>query len=73
MTDSTDSTMSIVDRLQEDCAEAYQAVKFLADVLGYWEMAADDPRQAQITKLLDNLLAASEGAPRPHHDLLPFG
>lgn len=62
-----------IDRLREDCAQAYQAVGFLADRLGYWDMAENDPRQAQITKLLDNLLAASEGNARPHDDLLPFG
>jgi len=62
-----------IDRLREDCAEAYQAVGFLANCLGYWEMAADDPRQAQITKLMDNLSAAAESDERPHADLLPFG
>ena len=60
-------------RLREDAAQAYQAVGLLADKLGYWEMAAEDPRQVQVTKLLDNLAAAGEGEPRPHTDLLPFG
>ena len=55
------------------CAEAYQAVGFLAHVLGYWDMAADDPRQHQLTKLLDNLVAAANEEPIPHADLLPFG
>lgn len=55
------------------CGEAYQAVGFLVDRLGYWSMSADDPRQIQITKLLDNLEAASGDEPIPHMDLLPFG
>jgi hypothetical protein len=58
---------------QETCCDAYQAVGFLAHALGYWEMSANDPRQHQITKLLDNLQAAGEGLPLPHSDLLPFG
>lgn len=62
-----------VERLREDCAEAYQAVGFLADCLGYWQMAEDNPRAVQITKLLDNLSAAAEGEPRTHADILPFG
>lgn len=71
--DNTNQTTEEIERLREDCSEAYQAAGFLARCLGYWDMAEDDPRQAQITKLLDNLAAASEGEPRPHPDLLPFG
>jgi hypothetical protein len=51
----------------------YQAVGFLADLLGYWQMKPDEPGQHQITKLLDNLAAAAAGEPVPHADLLPFG
>lgn len=65
--------MTTEDAAQAVCAEAYQAVGFLAHVLGYWEMAEDDPRQIQITKLLDNLVAGAEGNSVPHTDLLPFG
>lgn len=68
-----DETADEIDRLREDAAQAYQAAGFLADCLGYWQMDENDPRQHQITKLLDNLFAASEGNPRPHKDLLPFG
>lgn len=71
MSDDPKETASLA--AMEVCAEAYQAVGFLANVLGYWEMDEDDPRQHQITKLLDNLLAAAEERPIPHVDLLPFG
>jgi vesicle coat complex subunit len=62
-----------IERLRHDCAEAYEAVGFLVDCLGYWNMSADDPRHEQITKLLDNLFAAADGEKRPYDDLLPFG
>lgn len=55
------------------CSEAYQAVGFMADQLGYGTMVKGDPRAVQITKLLDNLCAAAAGVPIPHADLLPFG
>lgn len=58
---------------EEVCAEAYQAVGFLADALGFWQMDPEDPRAKQITKLLDNLVAGAEGDAVPHTDLLPFG
>jgi hypothetical protein len=57
--------MSEIDRLRRDCAEAYQAVGALAAELG----AAGHP---DVVRLLDNLHAAAEGAPRPHDDLLPW-
>jgi hypothetical protein len=61
-----------IDRLRSDCAEAYQAVGVLANVVGWWEMPPDHPWHAPIEKLLNNLSAAAEGEPRKHHDLLPF-
>lgn len=71
--DLLDARGAQIERLRRDCAEAYQATGFLADCLGYWTMAADDPRQAQISKLLDNLSDAAQGDKRRHDDLLPFG
>ena len=60
-------------RLRRDCSEAYQAVGILADELGYWSPNCPAGLKADITKLLDNLGAATSGEPRPHADLLPFG
>ena len=58
-----DRLQAEIERLQEDCAEAYQVVGALAgDRFG-------DPG---VTKALDNLSAAANGEPRPHDDLLPF-
>lgn len=51
------------ERLQEDCAEAYQVVGALA---------GDRFSDPDVTKALDNLSAAANGEPRPHDDLLPF-
>ena len=54
-----------IDRLRQDCAEAYQVVGALAHYSGLWD--TDD-----VNKALDNFGAASNGEPRLHHDLLPF-
>lgn len=54
-----------VDRLREDCAEAYQVIGALA----YYAGMCDNPG---VIKALDNLSAASDARPRPHADLLPF-
>lgn len=56
-----------IERLQRDCAEAYQVVGTLA---GAHVDLFDDP---QVVKALDNLSAAVDPiSPRPHDDLLPF-
>lgn len=68
----TDLMMAPESANQTACAEAYQAVGAMADALGYWQMDANDPDQRAITKLLDNLSAASDGRTPPHADLLPF-
>jgi hypothetical protein len=52
-------------RLRQDCAEAYQVVGSLAGSAGLFG-------HPEVTKALDNLLAAAEGKPRPHADLMPF-
>lgn len=57
-----------IERLRRDCAEAYQVVGTLSGVL--W--SNESVRMEDVTKALDNLLAAAEGKPRPHEDLLPF-
>jgi predicted negative regulator of RcsB-dependent stress response len=54
-----------IERLQRDCAEAYQVVGALAMAAGAFETDA-------VRKALDNLSAAANGDPRPHEDLLPF-
>lgn len=71
VTPTPESLLAEIERLREDCAQAYQAVGVIAERLGYW--GAECPNHAQLTKLLDNLSAAAEGDPRPHDDLLPFG
>ncbi len=56
-----------IERLQRDCAEAYQVVGTLAGPHG------DLFEHPQVIKALDNLSAASHpSGPRPHDDLLPF-
>jgi hypothetical protein len=55
-----------LERLRDDCAGAYQVVGVLAEMAGVF----NDP---QVIKALDNLSAASNGDPRPHADVLPFG
>ena len=54
-----------IDRLRDDCAQAYQVVAALAGIAGL-------PEHPAVQKALDNLHAASAGEPRPHDDLLPF-
>lgn len=55
-----------IERLRSACAEAYQ-------VMGAALM--DDARSwtdADAARALDNILAAAEGRPCPHADLLPW-
>lgn len=54
-----------IERLREDCAEAYQVVGSLAARSGLLNDAAT-------AKALANLMAAAGGWARPHEDLLPF-
>lgn len=63
--DDRDALLRELQRLRQDCADAYQVVGTLgaaAGVLG----------STQLAKALDNLSAASQGEARPHEDLLPF-
>lgn len=54
-----------IERLRQDCSEAYQVVGALAALADLFEHPA-------VEKALDNLNAAVRGVPRPHADLLPF-
>lgn len=64
-----------IERLREDCAEAYQ-------IIGVLWAREDDRREgnppadlipaADFERALDNLSAAAAGGPRPHADLLPW-
>lgn len=54
-----------VERLRQDCAEAYQAIGALAERAGLLQYPA-------VVKALENLDAATRGDPRPHADLLPI-
>jgi hypothetical protein len=65
MKDRAMKAEATVERLQEDCAEAYQVVGVLLYYAGKFDTIDG-------TKALDNLQAASDGTPRPHADLLPF-
>lgn len=56
----------VIERLRDDCAEAYQVVG--AAMLGE-PCAYDD---SDVERALDNLSAAANGTPRPHDDLLPW-
>jgi len=58
-----DSARLEIDRLQRDCAEAYQVIGCFPDV---------SPSENDIERALDNLSAAVAGDPRPHDDLLPW-
>lgn len=60
---SGDNETAEIKRLREDCAEAYQVVGALA---------GKRFNDADVEKALDNLVAAANGTPRPHDDLLPF-
>ena len=57
--------MDQIDRLQVDCAEAYQVIGSLA-------INPLPPDHRDISRALDNMSAAASGEPRPHNDLLPF-
>ncbi|MCJ2165051.1 MULTISPECIES: hypothetical protein [unclassified Pseudodesulfovibrio] len=54
-----------VERLQGDCAEAYQ-------VLGCLTEWVKDDEQGDLDLVLDNLWAAQCGEPKPHDDILPW-
>lgn len=54
-----------IERLRQDCAEAYQVLGNLAHIAGLF----DTP---DVVRALDNIYAASVGEPRPHADLLPW-
>jgi hypothetical protein len=55
-----------VERLRRDCYEAYQ-------VVGIALMEPATPHtQDDVERVLDNLVAAANGDPRPHDDLLPW-
>ena len=56
-----------IDRLRRDCAEAYQVIGALADAAGLF-----DSDSKNVCMVLDNLMAAAQGEPRPHNDPLPF-
>lgn len=53
-------------RLRDDCGEAYQVIGagMLSDPCAYTE--------GDVERALDNLIAACNGDPKPHHDLLPW-
>ena len=63
-----DEANAEIERLRRDCAEAYQVVGTLSCVL----LDSENVSSEDITKALDNLIAAANGEPRPHDDLLPF-
>ena len=52
-------------RLRRDCAELYQVIGVLAEPHA-------DLNGRPVLKVLNNALAAANGQPRPHDDLLPF-
>jgi hypothetical protein len=56
---SAPSQNAEITRLRRDCAELYQVLGVLTE-------------HGDLTKALDNALAAAQGRPRPHDDLLPF-
>lgn len=56
-----------IERLREDCAEAYQVCG--AALLGPDKVKWTDD---DAVRVLDNLSAAANGDPRPHDDLLPW-
>lgn len=59
------TTAGEVERLREDCAEAYQVVGALSSMCGLFGTG-------EVEKVLDNLHAATCGEPRPHATVLPF-
>ena len=56
----------VIERLREDCGEAYQVVGsgMYGDPCPYTD--------SDVERVLDNLSAAANGDPRPHDDLLPW-
>jgi hypothetical protein len=62
---SPSALRTAVERLRQDCAEAYQVIGALADRTGLLQYPA-------VVKALENLDAATRGDPRPHADLLPI-
>lgn len=60
------TTDAELERLRQDCGEAYQVIG--AGMLGEPVTYA----QADVERALDNLSAAANGEPRPHEDLLPW-
>lgn len=59
-----------VERLRQDCSEAYQVVGVLATRQldpGFGPIAEEE-----FVRVLDNLSAAVDGRPRPHEELLPW-
>lgn len=58
-----------VDRLREDCAQAYQVVGAMGTSDGHEGYRFDSN---SVQRALDNLGAAADGEPRPHEDLLPW-
>lgn len=64
--DSLESALQEIDRLRNACAEAYQVMGVA--LLGSERCWSD----ADAERALDNMLAASNGEPRPHQDLLPW-
>ncbi|MBP2316937.1 hypothetical protein [Azospirillum soli] len=61
----TDALLQELQRLRQDCADAYQVVGSLGAAAG----VLDSP---EVIKALDNLSAASHGEARRHEGLLPF-
>ena len=60
------SAKAEIERLREDCAEAYQVMGSL--LIGEPVKWSDEDAQ----RALDNIVAAANGEPRPHDDLLPW-
>lgn len=54
-----------VDRLRQECTEAYQIIGEMAGAAGIFS-------RPDVIRILDNLSAAAEGKPRPHANVLPF-
>lgn len=63
--DDRDALLRELQRLRQDCAEAYQVVSTLGAAAGVLD-------STHLAKALDNLAAASQGEARPHENLLPF-